>query len=449
MGMGGGLPQGHGTVGMSGHVRWYMRSLLVLVGVSVVLAACATSSGTVDQSSLPATSARQPQATVSTSGSPAVTTSTTGPSSTSTTVTPTTVTLPLAVAVEGWRSTGADPVVFGAVTITDAEVVDGRIIAVGCPKEGELGLPIWVSDDAVSWERATGPTKVGDLPIGCFTDVVATRFGIFAHGLALLRSNDGRIWEPVEFLTDEGYSKGYPDALSPIEDRLTVLLQRGAQVETTIASLFTTTDGITWEEGPAGAADLFDSTEVGDVVATDEGLIAVGASPWGQFVPTAAVWTSPIGLDWRLVTPQGAGFIDAYMHTVTETDAGYVALGGSPFDTSLMAAWTSPDGINWTRLPSPIGDAAAEHGYMEAYAITEIDTDIYAAGLDYDAGRSVDELPALWASTDGSTWERHDVARTDSLIPFTIVDLAEHSIGFWPPPLWPGDEPVHVFTTDH
>ncbi len=441
------LPQGCGTVSVSENVRWYMRSLRVLVGVSVVLAACTTSSGTVDQSLLPSTSAQQPQATVSTSGSESVTTSTVGPSSTSTTVTPPTVTVPLAVAIEGWQPTGTDPAMFGAVTITDAELVDGKVIAVGCPREGEPGFPIWVSNDAVSWERATGPSEVGHLPIGCLTDVVATPFGIFAHGFGLLRSSDGRVWEPVEFLTDEGYSKGYVDALFPTEDRLTVLLQRGSEGESTIATLYTAIDGVTWQEGPAGAADLFDSAEVGDVIDTKDGLIAVGASPWGQFVPTAAVWTSPDGLDWRLVTPQGAGFLDAYMHTVTETDAGYVALGGSPFGTSLMAAWTSPDGTSWNRLPSPIGDAAAEHGYMEAYAITAIDTRLYAAGLDFDAGRSVDELPALWASTHAPTWKRQVTPETERLVPFTIVELTDHSIGFWPPPFWPDKQPVHVLTT--
>ena len=226
-----------------------------------------------------------------------------------------------------------------------------------------------------------------------------------------------------------------------------MLLPRGSEGETTIATLYTPTDGVTWQEGPAGAADLFDSAEVGDVIATKDGLIAVGASPWGQFVPTAAVWTSPDGLDWRLVTPRGSGFLDAYMHTVTETDAGYVALGGSPVGTSLMAAWTSTDGTSWTRLPSPIGDAAAEHGYMEAYAITAIDTQLYAAGLDFDAGRSVDELPALWASTDASIWERQATPETERLVPFTIVELTDHSIGFWPPPFWTDDEPVLVFTT--
>lgn len=371
---------------------------------------------------------------------------------TTTTITPpstTTATVPLPAPIEGWELTGSDPDVFGAATITDADIVDQAIIAVGCPREGEPGFPVWVSDDAVSWERASGPTKIGDRSVGCLTDLIVSPLGIFAHGSTLLRSTNGRTWEAVEFLTDEGYSRGYVDAVFPISGRLTVLLQLGSEAESTIATLFTTNDGVTWEEAPAASAALFDSSGVGDVLATDEGLIAVGASPWGEFVPTAAVWTSPDGVEWRLVTPRQAEFADAYMHTIVETEGGYIALGGSPFGTDLMAAWVSTDGTGWKRLPSPTGDTAAEHGYMEAYAITETNTGLYAAGLDFDAGRPVEELPALWASTDGLMWERVQVEQAGGLVPFTIVHLDDRSVGFWPPPFWVVSEAVQVFNNDH
>ena len=112
-----------------------------------------------------------------------------------------------------------------------------------------------------------------------------------------LRSSDGRAWAPVEFPTDEGYAKGYPDALFPTAGRLTVLLLRGAAAESTIATLLCARDGVTWHEGPAGAADLFDGAEVGDVIATEDGLIAVGVPLHGvSFVSTAAVRNSSDGL---------------------------------------------------------------------------------------------------------------------------------------------------------
>ena len=158
----------------------------------------------------------------------------------------TTTTLP-AEPINGWTSTGADPGAFGAVTITDAGVIDGSIVAVGCPVESEPGFPVWVSDDGVTWERTEGPTRIGDMRIGCLTDMIESPFGLFTYGSTLLRSDDGRRWEPIEFLSDQGYSIGYVDAVFNTPDRLTVLLRRGAEAESTIATLFTTTDGTTWE----------------------------------------------------------------------------------------------------------------------------------------------------------------------------------------------------------
>lgn len=354
--------------------------------------------------------------------------------------------------IDGWRSTGADPSAFGSVTITDAVAVGDLVIVAGCTTIGvsESEFPVWVTEDAVVWERATGPEQIGPFPVDCLTDMVATPFGIFAHGVGLVRSTDGRLWEPVEFLTVNGYPIGNVDAMFATADRLTVLLRHGSLNESTIATLFTTTDGTNWREGPAGSASLFDNSGLGDVLAVEERLIAVGASPWGEFVPTAAVWTSSDGLVWRLVTPPNGGFADAYMHAIINTGDEFVAVGGNPFDTGLMATWTSPDGVNWRRLPSPDEATDPNVAYMEAVAITRIKDTIYAAGTDFDARRPDGRraLAALWTSSDGTTWERVDFAALPGPIPFTIIDFKDESIGFWPPPFWPNQEPVQVFTTE-
>ncbi len=424
-----------------------MLRMLAVVGVgSLALLGC-SGFGTVSTSS-----------TVDTATTAAVTTAPTSVSSPTTlttvlssTVATTSTTVPLPDPIDGWRSTGSDPGVFGSVTITDAVVIDERIIAVGCTTTGGTGagFPVWVSEDAATWEQATGPATVGPISADCLTDVVTTPIGVFAHGLSLFRSTDGLSWEPVEFLTPEG-SVGNVEAIFPTAGRVSVLLQRGSLNETTIATLFTTIDGTTWVEGPAESAALFDSSGVGDVLGGGERLIAVGASPWGEFVPTAAVWTSTDGLNWELVTPRRVGFSDAYMHTIIDTGDQFVAVGGNPFDTGLMAALASPDGIKWRRLPPPDEQANPNVAYMEAVAITQIDGTIYAAGRDYDARRSdgLQELAALWVSSDGATWERITPEELPGLIPFSIVNIDDSLIGFWPPPGWPDRAPVQVFTSD-
>lgn len=356
---------------------------------------------------------------------------------------------PVRPPIQGWRSTGSDPSVFGAVTISGSVVVDGTIIAVGCSSGDEVGegLPIWSSVDAVSWEQATG-TETDPFPVYCLDDVAATPFGVLAIGSRLLRSTDGRVWQPVQFPAE--HAPGYPSALFPTTERLTVLVQRAAEAESTIATLLTTTDGATWVEGPAQSAALFDSSAVGDVLVSTEWLIAVGSSPGGEFVPTAAAWTSPDGLTWSLVTPRGRGFSDAYMNAIIDTGNGYLAVGGNPFDTGLMAAWASPDGTTWSRLPPPDEQTDPNVAHMEASALTSIAGTVYAAGSDFDARRSegLQELAALWESSNGITWERVDLGTLPGLIPFTIVSFDDTTlVGFWPP-RWPGREPVQVFTTE-
>jgi hypothetical protein len=351
--------------------------------------------------------------------------------------------MPLPGAIEPWTVVGVDPGVFGEATITASVEIDGLIVAVGCGREGEerTGFPAWTTRNAATWRQATGPSTVGAYPATCLQDVVSTSFGLFAHGLTLFHSADGSDWTPVEFLDPDGYPIGYVQAVYVADAGLAVLLQRGAQAESTIAYLFTTTDGETWVEAPREKAAMFDSGGVAAVIATEAGLVAVGASPWGEFVPTAAVWVSDDGVDWRLVTPRGEGFHEAYMVDVVDTGHGLVAVGGSPFDTSLMAAWISADGSAWERLPSPSSDVAAEHGYMEALTITATADMFYAFGRDFDAGRSVfQERNALWSSADGVEWMRVDLDTLEDLVPFSISGLGHTEVGFWPPPYWVDDD---------
>jgi hypothetical protein len=129
------------------------------------------------------------------------------------------------------------------------------------------------------------------------------------------------------------------------------------------------------------------------------------------------------------------------MVDVIDTGDGLVVVGGSPFGTGLMAAWTSADGLAWERLPSPSDDTVAEHGYMEALAITAAADEFYAFGRDFDAGRSAfQEQNALWISSDGLKWVRVDLETLEGLVPFSISGFGQSEVGFWPPPYWVDDD---------
>lgn len=134
------------------------------------------------------------------------------------------------------------------------------------------------------------------------------------------------------------------------------------------------------------------------------------------------------------------------MHDVVQLRGTFVSVGGDPFASDLMASWTSADGHTWRRSPPPIGDEAAEHGFMEAFAVSNAGGKLFAIGRDFDASRGDDGRPAVWESGDGITWTRRQLQNADVAIPFAIVEFEGRRVGFWPPSGWPAVEPVQVLT---
>jgi hypothetical protein len=355
--------------------------------------------------------------------------------------------------VEGWGRFEVDPEIFGLVTVTDGAAAAGRLVLAGCEgfHDGTLGFPVWWSDGPRGWQRAQGPGEVG-----CITQIEASPFGFFATGTGVqggFSSIDGVVWEPLELAAGFGFEHAgqlgvvFAIFVSPHDDRVTLLYSAAAQAESRIATLVTTTDGKTWEQGPADSAALFDSSDISAVIEGGPGLIAVGASPGGEFVPSAAVFTSPNGLEWTRRTPRNADFNDKAMEDVMAVGAGFVAVGGDFFETGLMTAWTSPDGVEWSRSPHPPEETDPDVAFMTAQTVTQAGGLIWAAGLDSDARRGTG-LPAMWASEDGFSWSRMDFEELRETIPFAVIDTPDLRIGVWPPPFSLNRDPVQIFGAD-
>jgi len=419
-----------------------VRQLVAGIALIVLVASCG-----VDQSAPAATT--QPDQAATTVG-PAVTApATTRPAPTTTReTTATTTSLPDPLAP--WRRLDADPATFGDVTITAGDSAGTRLVLGGCQQLDAAGFPMWWSDGAAAWTRADGPPDVR-----CITQVESSAFGFYAAGLGVqnqLHSADGVTWEQLDLSSDLGFDEPgqlgvvFAIFVSPAGDRVTLLYSHAAEGESRIATLLTTTDGETWTPGPAASAALFDSSDISAVIEGGPGLIAVGASPGGEFVPTAAVFTSPDGLDWTRVTGSDADFNDKVMTDVMAFESGYVAVGGDFFTTGLMTAWTSPDGVSWIRSPHPPEQTDPSVAHMTAQAVTIAGESIWAAGRDFDARRATDDgLPAIWASSDGVTWARADFEEARSTVPFEVVDAPDIRIGVWPPPFSLSRDPVLLF----
>src|SRR5665647_2017359 len=217
----------------------------------------------------------------------------------------------------GWQDAGVDPDLFGDATVTSAVSVDGRVVVVGCaPATGTpVGFPAWVADDATTWRRADPPPTIAFDQLGeCLRDVVATPYGLFAHGFGLYHSADGEAWEQVSLDSALAAPGTFVMAVFAVGDRVTVLGARATDEGAVVSTLVSTTDGVTWTEVTRDLAAVFDDASVVDVVSIGVGLLAVGSRNLGTTeaergtAMAASAWVSTDGLTWALVTPEGPGF---------------------------------------------------------------------------------------------------------------------------------------------
>jgi len=343
--------------------------------------------------------------------------------------------------IEGWLRIDFDPALTGDATPVAALGDQGIVAIAGCHRSGPSDwFPMWVSEDGAVWERASGPTAT------CLGGLVATEFGwVTWAGSDVFVSTDGRTWERLDGpWADE---PGWTQFVATNFTITTVVRSRAAENETTTASLWTTTDGVTWEAHPESAA-VFDSSDVTKVISGGPGLVAVGASPGGEFVPTAAVWTSADGASWTLVSPHGEGYAEATIFDVKIAGPGYVAVGT---DWKGAAFWSSDDGTTWTR-GSNTSEPVPEFGHLVAQDITLIDGTVYASGFIWEAD-AASALPRLWMSPDGKTWEPADYAAyagrlTFGVSGFEVAGGFDRGISFWPPPHNDLDPAVAFFITE-
>jgi hypothetical protein len=241
-----------------------------------------------------------------------------------------------------------------------------RFVAVGSPLDGD-GV-VLDSPDGLMWHRqsSTGP---GDRPVR----VAAGSRGVVAIGVvddrpASWASADGLVWV------------ANPDAF-PIVDLGT------------------------------------DTIDVTDVVAIADGWLAVGRrdpecnTNCGLDATRALAWTSTDGLDWR-AAPDQPSLEGGGMNAVVQGPSGLVAVGVTSArganGTARAAAWTSADGVTWTRAPAnpafdpPAGSPGSAPTVAEGVAAN--DGVVVAVGTAFNAGPGGAPAAVAWFSIDGTTW---------------------------------------------
>jgi hypothetical protein len=179
-------------------------------------------------------------------------------------------------------------------------------------------------------------------------------------------------------------------------------------------------DGLTWtpaaQTAALGAANGR-HVEIRDVVATDDGWLAVGSDAPECFVGCAgeggvpAVWHSLDGITWTREA-QAALPTAGTMVGVVRSPDGFIAVGSAIAGRNIHAAvWRSPDGAAWTRVPDAAVFAAPPGtGSLPAMWDVMYQSEVLVAvgiAFEQDGGSAL-----AWRSLDGGvTWQRADGER--------------------------------------
>jgi hypothetical protein len=237
----------------------------------------------------------------------------------------------------------------------DHGATDGvRIVATGFVLDPNARRPVaWVSDDARTWERV-GPG--GSLP----EQLVSTEVGFVGvrptdDGPQFVASDDGRSWRPLS--TPGEHGPGEVMGMSVGIDGTTVVAfgatyeysDDGTDLLRIIGTSWLSQDGLTWQRAPAN--DGHEGAWMSAAAESDTGWVAVGLDQTPDVEPAdeMAVWTSPDGLTWtRVPTPSIARAFDGYADAVAWTGEHLVATGSVTGEGgSVVAFWLSRDGMNW------------------------------------------------------------------------------------------------------
>lgn len=271
------------------------------------------------------------------------------------------------------------------------------------PSDDPAPTPTPSAAPEVSWR----PNVVPDAPeVSSITAISLAPDGqLVAHGFngafgsLLWTTDDGHAWTdrtPADFA-----SAGLAGVVR-FGDRV-VAVGRGdtINVDANAAAVYLSDDGLTWRQA---ATDL--KGQLIDVIATDEGLFAVGGVPAED---AAGIWHSADGEAWERIGPD---FEHAFLWSIAEGGPGLVAVGWRRNPDPDLAVWTSTDGHAWELAPDPEGFAGQEATSVAAL----LDGTLVMAGSAFDGSGG-----RIWTSTDGETWKLGGFDPADGFVRSLVV----------------------------
>jgi hypothetical protein len=351
-----------------------------------------------------------------------------------------------------------------AVTFSGADLVGvGRGgCVVDSDGNGECQAAVWTSDAASggSWARAPeqpglavglgfstgGPEKgifdvaagpAGLVAIGYDIDPLRSACAVApcTSGPGVWRSTDGRVWERLQVDFGPGFVDTYSEPIAAIAAGpqgyvmvgYALVAGPGGDPEAR-ATAWASPDGVTWTRADHNEGltlgQCLDTGEQPDcggmraVAATPTGYVAVGYRYEAGTTRSPAAWTSPDGLEWTLAM---AGLdYDGDLSAVVAGGPGIVAVGSICQPSCLGAndgvAAVSSDGSTWT-----FAAIAGAPGLQDVASVGGSTFAIGARGPDADPQAELH----VWRTDDGAAWQRvTGLPSISEVVGYRAVDLA-------------------------
>jgi hypothetical protein len=220
--------------------------------------------------------------------------------------------------------------------------------------------------------------------------------------------------EPPRHRIGTGADRFSAHAIAVHDGRFVVVGDSSDLVEEPGSPVYWSDNGTDWQAPPSGSRP--DTVNVTDVIAADEGFLAVGVGLGGP-----AAWRSADGLGWveSPVATSGEGGTVA-LWGITGTRLGYYAWG---FHRGGAHLWRSADGTTW----APVTDGTAfDLPQRETIcAVRDVEGGLQATGV-VTPPRSLAGRRVVWTSVDGEVWVLADATGA----PTTWCDPPEE-LGHW------------------
>lgn len=310
----------------------------------------------------------------------------------------------------GWSRLGQDAFVNGASRemvkeYSREEWSEPRVVSGPAGLLATCGLHVFMSDDGLRWNEVKGVAAFEGSPCEMnsatgrfvytyaadhFVDVITAAGGYVASvrsdettagqigwldGPTIWTSPDGKDWSLVRVEYFEIFVMDHVNALAPGGPGLVAV---GGAVESDFSANGSnagvwggTADELSWTRMSGDGAVLGGPNDqtIWSVSPGGPGLVAVGTDRYylsGLERKDGVAWASPDGESWSRTAPGEAVMAAAELSAVTSGGSGLVAVGLARFEESVpnqplivytsAGAWTSTDGLAWTRVLLPRAD---------------------------------------------------------------------------------------------